>query len=127
MERMEKRMLNERLDAARPFAKKIKDAESSLNQSLAMIGNLLADIPTARARFAGRIPLDTGIEAYERLATAALVTAQGYKEVVAAHGHFAEDRDHLGLRTLGMGDIHECPPKGNLETQEPHLSLVKAA
>jgi hypothetical protein len=104
-------MLNERLAAARPFAANIKKTEASLN---------------TRERLGKHAPLTTGVDACESLAGALLLVSQGYRKVVEAHQHLANDRDDLGLRTVGWGDIHECPPKAEAEAP-PTLSLVVAA
>ena len=63
-------MLHERIKAARPVAQKIADAEKSFNHSLQLIGELLTEIPRARQQFAGRVQLDTGLAASERLPNA---------------------------------------------------------
>ncbi|MGC1469075.1 MAG: hypothetical protein WA793_06795 [Sphingorhabdus sp.] len=118
-------MLNERLTVARSFAEKINETEKSFNQSISLLGQLIAEIPAARSKLGNKVPLSTGIDACERLAAAALSAAQGYRQVVEAHGHFAEDRDTLGLRTVNWGDIHECPPSAG--DGASHLTVVKAA
>lgn len=121
-------MLHERIEAARPIAQKIADAEQSFNHSLQLIGELLTDIPRARQQFAGRVPLDTGVAASERLAAAAVSATNAYKEVVEAHGHLAADRNSLGMRTVSFGDIGACPPaSGSDQNVSPHLEIVKAA
>lgn len=120
-------MLHERIEAARPIAQKIADAEKSFNHSLQLIGELLSEIPRARQQFAGRVPLSTGMAASERLAAAAVSATNAYKEVVEAHCHLAEDRNNLGLRTVSWGDVSGCPETGNEENVAPQLSVVKAA
>jgi hypothetical protein len=121
-------MLHERIEAARPIAQKIADAEKSFNHSLQLIGELLTEIPRARQQFAGRVPLDTGMAASERLAAAAVSATNAYKEVVAAHCHLAADRNNLGLRTISWGDVSGCPDAARKEDNDaPYLSVVKAA
>ncbi len=120
-------MLHERIDTARPIAKKIGEAEKSFNQSLQLIGELLSDIPRARQKFAGRIPLTAGVAASECLAAAAVSATRAYKDVIEAHAHLAQDRDQVGLRTVSIGDIGACPENGSLENVPHHLSVVKAA
>lgn len=121
-------MLNERIEAARPIAKKITEAENSLNESLKLIGELLYEIPKARQQFAGRVPLTVGMEATERLAAAAVAATTGYKEIVEAHGHLADDRNLVGLQTVGFGDIGACPPSSSAHPDSvTHLNVVKAA
>ncbi len=102
-------MLNERLEIARPFAAKIKSAETSMNASLATIAEMLVEIPSAREKMQGKIPLDTGADAAEALAQAALTAAQSYKQLVAAHKHLAEDRGRMGLNVVSIGDWGDCP------------------
>ena len=119
-------MLNVRLEAARPFAKNIKAVEQSLNQSLALIGQMLADIPAARAKLATTIPLETGIAATESLAEAAVFAARSYRQVVEAHAHFAADRDAVGLRTVNVGDVGNCPNLASVDSGA-NLTVVRAA
>ena len=83
-------MLNQRIEAARPIAKKINEVEKSLNLTMVQMGELLSSIAAARL--------------------AAAETARGYREVVEAHRNLAEDRDAAGLQTVGWGDFSECPP-----------------
>lgn len=120
-------MLQERIDAARPIARKIADAEQSFNQSLQLIGELLTEIPRARARLAGRVSPSVGVAASEKLAAAAVAATAGYKELVEAHGHLAEDRDMIGLRTVGFGDLGSCPDTTGKSEEPVHLNVVKAA
>lgn len=118
-------MLNERIEVARSIAEKIHETEKSFNESIGLLGQLIAEIPTARSKLGNKAPLSVGVDACERLAAAAMSAAQGYRQVVEAHGHFAEDRNSLGLRTVNWGDIHECPPSANEGSS--HLTVVKAA
>lgn len=119
-------MLNEKLEVVRPIAKKIGEVENSVNQSLALIGEMLSDIPAARIKLAKTIPLETGMAATELLAEAALSAARTYRQVVAAHAHLAEDRDAMGLRPVALGDSSNCPysPSGELNSG---LHVVSAA
>ncbi|MFM9851459.1 MAG: hypothetical protein ACKVOJ_01445 [Sphingomonadaceae bacterium] len=119
-------MLNDRLEAARPFAKNINAVEQSLNQSLALIGQMLADIPATRAKLSKTIPLETGIAATESLAEAAVSVARSYRQVVEAHAHFAADKDAVGLRTVSFGDVGRCPNLASADSVTG-LSVVRAA
>jgi hypothetical protein len=112
LDRKEITMLNERIEAVRPIT---------------LLGELIASIPAARTTLGTRIPISTGMEACENLALAVSSTARGYREVIQAHGHFAQDRDDLGLRTVNWGDILECPPEHGRQMSEPHLQIVRAA
>jgi hypothetical protein len=127
LDRKEITMLNERIEAVRPIAEKLSAVEVSLNQSITLLGELIASIPAARTTLGTRIPISTGMEACENLALAVSSTARGYREVIQAHGHFAQDRDDLGLRTVNWGDILECPPEHGRQMSEPHLQIVRAA
>jgi hypothetical protein len=119
-------MLNERIEAVRPIADKLTAVEKALNQSITLLGELIAYIPVARASAGTRIPISIGMEATENLALAMSSAARGYREVVQAHTNFAQDRDDLGLRTVAFGDVQTCPPKGDL-AREPLLQVVRAA
>jgi hypothetical protein len=119
-------MLNERLEAARPFAKNINAVEHSLNQSLALIGQMLADIPAARAKLAKTIPLETGVAATESLAEAAVSAARSYRQIIEAHAHLAADRDAVGLRTVSFGDVGNCPDFASADSRTG-LSVVRVA
>jgi hypothetical protein len=118
-------MLNERLEAARPFAKNINSVEQSLNQSLALIGQMLADIPAARAKLAKTIPLETGVAATESLAEAAVSAARSYRQVIEAHAHFAADRDAARIPAVALGDVGNCPNRASAE--QTSLRLIKSA
>ncbi|MEH6715632.1 hypothetical protein [Parasphingorhabdus flavimaris] len=103
-------MLNQRIEAARPIAKKINEVEKSLNLTMIQMGELMSSIAAARMAPGTRFSLTAGMDASEKLIAAAARTARSYREVVEAHGHLAEDRNDAGLRTVGLGDISECPP-----------------
>lgn len=120
-------MLNDRLEIARPFAKRIKELEANMNNSIRLIGQMLVDIPAAREKIGKHVDLEAGVDACESLAAAALATAQGYRQVIQLHQNLAEDRDRLGLNTVGWGDIHECPPKKPSAETPAHLTIVGAA
>ncbi len=117
-------MLKERIEAARPMAEKIRAAEDSCNQTLKLLGELISGIPDVRNAKGVHAPLSIGMDAAEQLAQAALTTAQGYRAIVAAHECLAEDRDSLGLKTTGFGDIFECPPKKGSAADNGHLRIV---
>ena len=103
-------MLNQRIEAARPIAKKIHEVEKSLNLTMVQMGELLSSIAAARLAPGTRFSLTAGMDASEKLIAAAAETARGYREVVEAHRNLAADRDEAGLRTVGWGDFSECPP-----------------
>ncbi|NVD28544.1 hypothetical protein HUO14_11580 [Parasphingorhabdus flavimaris] len=103
-------MLNQRIEAARPIAKKINEVEKSLNLTMIQMGELMSSIAAARMAPGTRFSLTAGMDASEKLIAAAARTARSYREVVEAHGHLVEDRDDAGLRTIGLGDVGKCPP-----------------
>ena len=103
-------MLNQRIEAARPIAHKIHEVEKSLNLTMVQMGELMSSIAAARLAPGTRFSLTAGMDASEKLISAAAQTARCYREVVEAHGHLAEDREDAGLRTVSWGDGLECPP-----------------
>jgi hypothetical protein len=103
-------MLNQRIEAARPIAKKINEVEKSLNLTMVQMGELMSSIAAARLAPGTHFSLTAGMEASEKLIAAAAQTARCYREVVEAHSHLAEDREEAGLRTVSWGDFSECPP-----------------
>ncbi|MEH6701663.1 hypothetical protein [Parasphingorhabdus sp.] len=103
-------MLNQRIEAGRPIAKKISEVEKSLNLTLVQMGELMSSIGAARLAPGTRFSLTAGMDASEKLIAAAARTARSYREVVEAHAHLVEDRDDAGLRTVGLGDVGKCPP-----------------
>jgi hypothetical protein len=121
-------MLNERLNAARPIAEKIKAAEKSATDTLALVGTLLAEIPAVRTKFAGRLPLEAGADACERLAQAAVSASQVYRQVIEAHAFLSEDRSRMGLDIVNWGDFDDCPPsKPSADSKPTHIQIAKVA
>lgn len=103
-------MLNQRIEAVRPIAKKIHEVEKSLNLTMVQMGELMSSIASARLAPGTRFSLTAGMDASEKLIAAAAQTARCYREVVEAHTHLAEDREDAGLRAVSWGDGLECPP-----------------
>tara|TARA_R110001599_G_scaffold34871_2_gene111194 strand:+ start:3319 stop:3687 length:369 start_codon:yes stop_codon:yes gene_type:complete len=122
-------MLNQRIEAARPIAKKINEVEKSLNLTMIQMGELMSSIAAARMAPGTRFSLTAGMDASEKLIAAAARTARSYREVVEAHAHLAEDRNEAGMRTVSWGDYAECPPAQAAATEENPNSLrvVKSA
>ncbi|WP_417592961.1 hypothetical protein [Parasphingorhabdus sp.] len=116
-------MLNERIEAARPIAKKINEVEKSLNLTMIQIGELLSSIAAARLAPGTRFSLTAGMEASEKLIAAAAETSRSYREVVKAHEHLAEDRNDAGMRTVSWGDVSECPPNHASASQDTSTPL----
>ena len=122
-------MLNQRIEAARPIAKKINEVEKSLNLTLIQMGELMSNIAAARLAPGTRFSLTAGIDATEKLLAAATETARSYREVVEAHKTLAEDRDEAGMRTVSWGDFSECPPSNPSAIDKPEnpLRVVESA
>ncbi len=116
-------MLNQRIEAARPIAKKINEVEKSLNLTMIQMGELMSSIAAARLAPGTRFSLSAGIDASEKLIAAAAQTARSYREVVEAHAHLVEDREDAGLRTVSWGDVSECPPNPTSASHEVSSSL----
>ncbi|WP_373491713.1 hypothetical protein [Parasphingorhabdus sp.] len=122
-------MLNQRIEAARPIARKIHEVEKSLNLTMIQMGELMSSIAAARLAPGTRFSLTAGMDASEKLIAAADKTARSYREVVEAHGHLAEDRNDAGLQTVSWGDVFECPPDSASAATEvsPPLRVVESA
>lgn len=116
-------MLNQRIEAGRPIAKKISEVEKSLNLTLVQMGELMSSIAAARLAPGTRFSLTAGMDASEKLIAAAARTARSYREVVEAHKNLVEDRDDAGLRTVSWGDVSECPPNSASASHEVSNSL----
>ena len=111
-------MLNERFSATRPIVKSLKGAEQALNESVRQIGTLLVDIANAKQAKGTHFSLQAGIAAGEKVALAAVSAMQCYTQMIAAHGHLADDRDSAGLTTVNYGDL--CPPNKALADAVPN-------
>lgn len=96
--------------AAFDVAHQVRAVEDAIEEALAEIAELQGRMIRARATVG--IATATGHEAFERLAetTLSLVKARGGM----AHCHLVlkETTQHVpGLRTVGFGDMQECPPQ----------------
>ena len=121
-------MLNQRIEAARPIAKKINEVEKSLNLTMVQMGELMSRIAAARLAPGTRFSLTAGMDATEKLIDAAAHTARCYREVVEAHKNLVEDRDDAGLRTVSWGDHAECPPSASDQNEAVSpLRVVESA
>jgi hypothetical protein len=105
-------MLNERLSAAKPIAKSIKDVETSLNDALRNMGTLLVDVANARSAKGTRFALDAGLSACEKIAGATTSAVQSFHLMIEAHEHLATDRENAGLPAVGWGD-NSCRVSGS--------------
>ena len=101
-------MLKERRRAAQDVASAFLDAEAAVDQAAERAAACTATM--LKSRGDANLPVGTGMEALALVSegTAALVRAR--QLFIKAHGMLATLPDDIGLRTLGYGDVHECPP-----------------
>jgi len=96
--------------AAFEVATQVRAVEDAIEGALAEIAELQGRMIRARATFG--IATATGHEAFEQLAvtTHNLVKARG--EMAHCHMTLKETTQFVpGLRTVGFGDMQECPPQ----------------
>ena len=96
--------------AAFEVATQVRAVEDAIEAPLAEIADLQGRMVRARATMG--VSTATGHEAFEQLAIAlqSLVAARGGM----AHCHMSLEETTqfvLGLRTVGFGDMQECPPQ----------------
>jgi hypothetical protein len=104
---MRKQMIE---NAAYEVATQVRAVEDSIEAALAELAELQGRMVVARA--ATRAGFVTSHSAFEQLAVAmnGLVAARG--GVANCHAALAETRKTIpGLRTVGFGDLGECPPQ----------------
>ena len=98
--------------AAFEVATQVRAVEDCIETALAEIAELQGRMIRARATFG--IATATGHEAFEELAlaTQSLVKARG--SMANCHMAMKETTKFVpGLRTVGFGDMQECPPEGS--------------
>jgi len=96
--------------AAYEVATQVRAVEDAIEDALAEIAELQGRMIRARSTFG--IATATGHAAFEQLAetTMSLVHARG--EMANCHISLKETTQHVpGLRTVGFGDMQECPPQ----------------
>ena len=96
--------------AAFEVAHQVRAVEDAIEEALAEIAELQGRMIRARATFG--IATATGQRAFEQLAetTQSLVMARG--KMAYCHLELKETTQHVpGLRTVGFGDMQECPPQ----------------
>ena len=104
---MRKQMIE---NAAFEVATQVRAVEDSIEAALVEIAELQARMVHARA--ATKAGFVTSHAAFEQLAAATngLVAARG--GIAHCHAALAETRKTIpGLRTVGFGDLGECPPQ----------------
>ena len=113
---MRKQMIE---NAAFDVATQVRAVEDSIEAALVEIAELQARMVHARA--ATKAGFVTSHAAFEQLAAATngLVAARG--GIAHCHAALAETRKTIpGLRTVGFGDLGECPP----QEASTHLRVV---
>ena len=113
---MRKQMIE---NAALEVATQVRAVEDSIEAALAEIAELQARMVHARA--ATKAGFVTTHAAFEQLAaaTSGLVAARG--GIAHCHAALVETRKTIpGLRTVGFGDLGECPP----QEASTHLRVV---
>lgn len=98
--------------AAHDVATQVRTVEDTIEAALAEIAELQGRMIRARATFG--IATATGHEAFVELvaATASLVQARG--SMANCHMSMKETTQLVpGLRTVGFGDMQECPTEGS--------------
>jgi hypothetical protein len=104
--------------AAFEVATQVRAVEDAIEEALAEIAELQGRMIRARATFG--IATATGHQAFEQLAkaTSGLVKARG--RVANCHVSLKETTQFVpGLRTVGFGDMQECP-----KTAQANLRIV---
>ena len=97
-------------NAAHDIATQVRTVEDSIDQAIADIAELQAQMVAVRSL--APIGVAAGQPAFEQLASAiqALIAARG--GIANCHGALVEAKQFVpGLRTVGFGDVGECPPK----------------
>jgi len=100
--------------AAYEVATQVRAVEDAIEEALAEIAELQGRM--IRARSTCGIATATGHAAFEQLAetTMSLVHARG--EMANCHMSLKETTQLVpGLRTVGFGDMQECPPQGRAD------------
>lgn len=97
-------------DAAYEVATQVRAVEDSIEAALIQIAELQAKMVHARA--ATKAGFVNTHAAFEQLAVASssLIAARG--GIAHCHEALAESKKSIpGLRTVGFGDVGDCPPK----------------
>jgi hypothetical protein len=104
---MRKQMIQ---DAAYEVATQVRAVEDTIDSALAEIAELQARI--MRANSIARVGFAAVHPTLEQLATAVSGLVATRAAVVGCHAALADARGKVpGLRTVGLGDEGECPPK----------------
>jgi len=103
---MRKQMIE---NAAHEVATQVRTVEDAIEVALAEIAELQGRMVRARATMG--VATATGHEAFEQLATATVSLVKARGGVADCHMTLKETTRFVpGLRTVGFGDMQECPP-----------------
>jgi hypothetical protein len=115
-------MLNTRLDLAKSVAANLIALEKNVDGALVDHAKLQVALIEGRRR--AKLPLHTGQEGLEQLASAASSLIAARKAIHEAHLVFRQVQDDMGLGTVSYGDYGDTPRE-----MEPagKLAIVHAA
>ncbi|CAN5489585.1 hypothetical protein BH10PSE4_BH10PSE4_20730 [soil metagenome] len=108
--------------AAETLATHLFSTEEAVDNTLALMGDLIAAMP--RARLQARVAAGVGQVAVDHVMEAATALAGARRSLVAAHGALNDAKDQVGLRRVtlvGGGD------KSPVDGPRGHLHEVKSA
>jgi hypothetical protein len=100
------RTIEARSKAAKHVADAIHDVETSINQTIATVGQLFIRIAEARLDQTARMPLTVGMAASEKVVTIASTAILAYRQAIEAHDTLSDDKARLGLATVAWGDLY---------------------
>ena len=100
-------MLNQRLSAAQAVAAELFPAEIDLDNAIVHVSRLA--IAVVEGRRAAKLPITAGQLGLSYVAQAGMSLVQARDAIGAAHAAFHDTQIEIGLRTVGVGDLWECP------------------
>lgn len=99
------RTFDARTAVALPVGAAMGEVETSINQSMVKVGELIAHIGRARLDRAARMPLSVGMAAVEKAVEIVGSLSAAYRFSVEAHEQLSVDKEMLGLQVVSFGDI----------------------
>jgi len=117
-------MLNDRLAVAKDVASQLLPAESDLENAIVHASRLTIAVVEGRRK--ARLPITVGQEALDHVAVATAQLIQARGRLGCAHVALRAAKEEIGLRTVAMGDLWDCPPATSGENVTP-IGGAKAA